>query len=136
MNLLIISSSLKGFFATYVGDFHKRKDFLTPKLERMSLIHINFEEANVFSVTKDAKITTADMIGNIGGTLGVFIGFSFLGLLETLIDMVQYLHQRRMSIKKKCSESTLEKESMTHIETNNVMSTKVEPSHIEAFESK
>ena len=120
----------------YLGDFHKRKDFLTPKLERMSLIHINFEEANVFSVTKDAKITTADMIGNIGGTLGVFIGFSFLGLLETLIDMVQYLHQRRMSIKKKCSESTLEKESMTHIETNNVMSTKVEPTHIEAFESK
>ena len=36
----------------YLGNFYKRQDFLKPKLERMSLIHINFEESRVFTVTK------------------------------------------------------------------------------------
>ena len=73
----------------YLGNFYKEQDFLIPKLEKMSLIHINFDESRVFTVTKDAKITTPDMIGNVGGTLGVFIGFSFLGLLDDLIELVQ-----------------------------------------------
>ena len=69
-------------------------DFLNIRLKRMSIIHINFEKSKVLSVTKDAKITLPDMIGNIGGTLGVFIGFSFLGLLDTLIEWLQYLRIR------------------------------------------
>ena len=60
----------------------------------MSIIHINFEGSKVWTVTKDAKITLPDMIGNIGGTLGVFIGFSFLGLLDTLIEWLEYLRTR------------------------------------------
>ena len=58
-----------------------------------SLVHINFEATKVLTVTKDAKDTVTDMIGNIGGTLGVFIGFSFLGLLDNLIELFDYLHQ-------------------------------------------
>ena len=36
-------------------------------------------------IMKDAKVTFADMLGNIGGTLGVFIGLSFVGLLDFFI---------------------------------------------------
>ena len=68
--------------------------FLEPKLKRKSLISINFEGPEVLTVTKDAKITVPDMIGNIGGTLGVFVGFSFIGLLDYLIEFVQYLNRR------------------------------------------
>jgi hypothetical protein len=66
--------------------------YLKDKLNRATLVHINFEELEVWTVTKDAKITVPDMIGNIGGTLGVFIGFSFLGLLDDLIELFQSLH--------------------------------------------
>ena len=52
------------------------------------------EEMQVWTVTKDAKVTIPDLIGNIGGTLGVFIGFSFLGLFDNLIEFFKYLHQR------------------------------------------
>ena len=78
-----------------LGNHNSKDEFLTARLQRVSLVHINFEEANVLTVTKDAKITPPDMVGSIGGTLGVFVGFSFLGLLDTLIEFFQYVHQRR-----------------------------------------
>ena len=71
------------------GDMNK---FLEFKLKKTSLIHINFDEAEVWTMKKDAKATLANMIGNIGGTLGVFIGFSFVGLLKSMIDFFLYLH--------------------------------------------
>ena len=92
---------------TYFGSFGSKEDFLKPKFKRSSLVHINFEESKVFTVTKDAKITMPDMIGNVGGTLGVFIGFSFLGLLDVLIESIQYL-QRKIKFlgRKKSVESS------------------------------
>ena len=77
------------------------QDFINLRLQRMSIIHINFEGSKVWTVTKDAKITLPDMIGNIGGTLGVFIGFSFLGLLDTLIEWLEYLRTRISTIIKR-----------------------------------
>ena len=70
------------------------------KLQKTALIRINFDENEVWTVTKDAKITIPDMIGNIGGTLGVFIGFSFLGLLDTIIEMFQYLKRKKWVVEK------------------------------------
>ena len=81
-----------------LGNHTSKDDFLKSRLAKVSLVHINFAESDVLTVTKDAKITTPDMVGSIGGTLGVFIGFSFLGLLDTLIEFFQYIHQRRNSI--------------------------------------
>ena len=78
----------------YLGTHYNRNGFLKPKMESMSLISINFDGPEVLTVTKDAKITLPDMIGNIGGTLGVFIGFSFLGLLDTLIELFQYVREK------------------------------------------
>ena len=82
----------------YLGSFDTLDDFLKAKMSKTSLVHINFEESEVLSLTKDVKVTFADMVGNIGGTLGVFIGFSFLGLLDSLIELFQYLHTRLQNI--------------------------------------
>ena len=82
----------------YLGSFSTLDDFLKAKMSKTSLVHINFEESEVLSLTKDVKVTFADMVGNIGGTLGVFIGFSFLGLLDSLIELFQYLHTRLQNI--------------------------------------
>ena len=69
--------------------------FLQDKLKRATLVHVNFKELKALTVTKDAKITIPDMIGNIGGTLGVFIGFSFLGLLDDLVEFFRNLYRRQ-----------------------------------------
>ena len=66
--------------------------FLDFKLKKTSLIHINFDEAEVWTMKKDAKATLSNMIGNIGGTLGVFIGFSFVEILTSMIGFFFYLH--------------------------------------------
>ena len=85
----------------YLDHFSRTEfGFATSRLQRSSLIHINFEESEVWTVTKDAKITLPDMIGNIGGTLGVFIGFSFLGLLDTFIEWMQYLQRKIKSLRR------------------------------------
>ena len=75
--------------------------FLQEKLKRATLVHINFEELKVWTVTKYAKITILDMIGNIGGTLGVFVGFSFLGFLDHLFRLFKYLRPSLPSQKAK-----------------------------------
>ena len=86
-----------------VSDYLKKKilheyeygDYLRFKLQKLSLVRINFDANKVMTITKDAKITVPDMIGNIGGTLGVFIGFSFLGLLDSLLEFLQYLMRKK-----------------------------------------
>ena len=87
------------FFKQYSDFFEKMlilhgvtQKNLENKLKKTSLIHINFVEKQFLTVTKDAKITIPDMIGNVGGTLGVFIGFSFLGLLDTMVEVFQYMY--------------------------------------------
>ena len=77
-----------------------KENFVSHRLQRISIIYINFEESKVLTVTKDAKITLPDMIGNIGGTLGVFIGFSFFGLLDTFIEWAQYLQEKIKSLRR------------------------------------
>jgi hypothetical protein len=79
---------------------HTKANDMGKKTLKTALIRINFDENEVWSVTKDAKITIPDMIGNIGGTLGVFIGFSFLGLLDTIIEMFQYLKRKKWFVEK------------------------------------
>ena len=95
-------NKLLGFLG--YGYVYNQEEFLKQKLEKTSLIHINFEGAEALTVTKDAKITLPDMIGNIGGTLGVFIGFSFIGVLDDLMEFLQYLRRKmrkKYSLKKK-----------------------------------
>ena len=94
-NRLFLNSEKLIQYRGYHGWYGLPATFLQEKLERATLVHINFEELKAWTVTKDAKITIPDMVGSIGGTLGVFIGFSFLGLLDDLVEFFQYLNGRR-----------------------------------------
>ena len=49
------------------------------------MVYVNFIHKETTVIMKDAKVTFADMLGNIGGILGVFIGLSFVGLLDFFI---------------------------------------------------
>ena len=41
---------------------------------KYGMVHVNFIHKGTTVIMKDAKVTFADMLGSIGGTLGVFIG--------------------------------------------------------------
>ena len=60
-------------------------------LERTSIIHINFADPYPTIITKDIRATFSDMLGIIGGTFGVFLGLSFVGILDFLISVWNYV---------------------------------------------
>lgn len=64
------------------------------------MIHINYIRKKATVIIKDAKVTFADMLGNIGGTLGVFIGLSFVGLLDFILWILAWVKEM-WSIKRK-----------------------------------
>ena len=43
-------------------------------------------------ITKDAKVTLPDMVSNIGGTIGIFLGLSALSVLDLLISWFRKLN--------------------------------------------
>ena len=53
--------------------------------DRLALVRMNFNRHQVVVTTKDKRITASEMIGNIGGTFGVFLGLSFIGVLDFLL---------------------------------------------------
>ena len=91
-------SDLQNYAAIYDIDSNYGKDWVEyispnnplkysdPKLlSSTSLVHVNFLRKEATVTLKDARVTIADMIGTIGGTFGVFIGLSFVGILEFFI---------------------------------------------------
>lgn len=54
---------------------------------KISMINVNFNDPVAFVTTKDAKVTFADMLGTIRGTLGIFLGLSIVGLVNSSIKV-------------------------------------------------
>jgi hypothetical protein len=78
-------------FADYISKKHSimsRYGNRTPSYDELkgSLVklNINFQSLQYTLVEESQKTTWLDLISNIGGTLGLFTGFSFLSLVEVL----------------------------------------------------
>ena len=50
-------------------------------------------------------IDSIGLIGSVGGTLGMFIGFSFANLIICIIDYIQYQLERKLISRNKCTET-------------------------------
>ena len=59
-----------------------------------TLVKINFGSPRATVITQDAKVTFADMVGSIGGTFGVFLGISFVSLVDELVEWCVWLKRR------------------------------------------
>ena len=59
-----------------------------------SYVQINFADPHATVITQDAKVTFADKVGSIGGTFGVFLGLSFVSLLDEILDGLQYIYRQ------------------------------------------
>ena len=66
------------------------EDYVKMSGETFSIFHIFLDKPEVTVITKDAKVTLADMVSNIGGTVGIFLGLSTLSVLDLLIDWCQW----------------------------------------------
>ena len=67
--------------------------FLGPNAEYWSYVQINFADPHATVITQDAKVTFADQLGSIGGTFGIFLGLSFVGLLDQFVDILQFTYR-------------------------------------------
>ena len=68
-----------------------KSNYLKEALKMFSLVQINFKSIEITTVTKDVKVSIPDMIGTIGGTFGIFLGLSTLGLVQSLLDFIEQL---------------------------------------------
>ena len=59
----------------------------------MAIVRINFEDPEATSVVMDAKVSLADMVGSIGGTFGMFLGLSVVGLFNYMLDFKDYMQK-------------------------------------------
>ena len=56
----------------------------------LQVVQIYFDTATYDEIVKDVSVTLADQLGAIGGTMGLFAGFSFLSAVEVLYFLLKY----------------------------------------------
>ena len=61
-----------------------------------SLLQIFFQSPQKTVITKDAKVTETDMVSNIGGTIGIFLGLSTISVLDKIIDWLVICYATKM----------------------------------------
>jgi len=76
---IILDNSLDGF------------RFEAKPYQPLRVVRIYFDTATYDEIVKDVSVTLADQLGAIGGTMGLFAGFSFLSALEIVYFLVKYL---------------------------------------------
>ena len=60
-------------------------------------LQINFDRLEFEQITEIPKVNLIDLISSIGGTLGLFLGMSFLSILEVtdlFFVMIRYLREK------------------------------------------
>jgi hypothetical protein len=64
--------------------------------ESLVRIFIYFDEIKTTEITESPSMTLVDLVANIGGTLGLFIGvslLSFVEIIELLMEVIRILSQ-------------------------------------------
>ena len=85
------SSYVKNMILEYTGDNQLTKYEIRKKpYHPLQLVQIYFDTATYDEIVKDVSVTLADQLGAIGGTMGLFAGFSFLSAVELLYFLVKY----------------------------------------------
>ena len=65
---------------------------IVPKpYQPLRVVQIYFDAATYDIIIRDVSVTLADQLGAIGGTMGLFAGFSFLSALEIVYFVLKHL---------------------------------------------
>ena len=58
--------------------------------------YLYYTTSDIREVSSNTLVDFANFISSVGGNLGLFLGFSFLGMLLPLYDWAEQLHRNRM----------------------------------------
>ena len=83
-----------------MATFGSYSAYLKRNMKQFSLIRVYYGSPQETVITKDAKVTVPDMISNIGGTLGIFLGLSTISLLDRIIEWLGQFREMTKSRKK------------------------------------
>ena len=67
----------------------------------LDVIQIYFDTATYDEIEKDVKVTMESALGLIGGTMGLFTGFSILSGIEIIYYTLKFFSRLRITWKKK-----------------------------------
>ena len=83
---------------------YTHKNFLTllnlehnVSYETMQLVRIHLATATFDEIVKDEKVTTEAALGLIGGTMGLFTGFSILSGVEIIYYLAKFFISLRLN---------------------------------------
>ena len=86
------------------------ESLLNISLNDIIYINVYYESLDYTNINQVAKMDEWDLISNIGGNLGLFIGFSFLNLvelIELIIEIIIISVQKKSSSKRKVNSLEL-----------------------------
>ena len=72
----------------------------SPSASQMTTLTLEVSKQTTLRMELTATVTAIDMISNIGGTLGLFLGFSFLSGVEILYWIVRSCAKKERKGKK------------------------------------
>ena len=76
-------------------DYKGDKDrYIRENGQAFSMVQFFFHDPQMTVITKDAKVTLADMVSNIGGTIGIFLGLSMLSVMEIMIEFSKFIKRK------------------------------------------
>ena len=64
------------------------------RTSNLHLVNIYFYTPTFDRIEKDAKVTVESVVASVGGTLGLFTGFSVLSAVEILYFLGKFLFRR------------------------------------------
>ena len=96
-------------FDPSTSSWNKSGQFIPPKEKEfapLQLIHIYFDTNTYDEIQRNVRMTIPGMLGLIGGTMGLFTGFSILSAVEVLYYALKFLFclKRTTNTKKKMSK--------------------------------
>ena len=82
-----------------IGELQTHRGYLKKSSKAYTYLQIFFEDPQKTVITQDAKVTETDMVSNIGGTIGIFLGLSTISLLDIMVNWAKQGYKTIKSLK-------------------------------------
>lgn len=71
--------------------------------ENMVWVDVYLNTGSITEITEKQAIGLLDLMSNVGGSLGLFLGLSFLSLVEIFVVLIESIHHfnEKLKLKKK-----------------------------------
>ncbi len=98
----LLKNIKRNFFKQYFNDL--AKNLTEEDLDRVTIITIYYSDFSYKSIIEIPKMDFIDLIANIGGNLGLFIGVSFLSfaeIIELILEIFIILCRKKKQLNRK-----------------------------------